>query len=87
MKKKIRLNHFIFAAISVVAVTSLFAFWSICNQKVFSMITERTVEDYAQTSMAVQENIETLVSYTEDFSKYISLGNLLNFLEFSLFFS
>ena len=47
MKKKLRLNHIIFAAIAIVAVISLFAFWSICNRKVFNMITERVVDDYA----------------------------------------
>lgn len=73
MKEKLRLNHIIFAAISIVAVISLFAFWSICNRKVFKMITDRAVEDYAQTSTAVQKNVETLISYTEDFSKYLSI--------------
>ena len=75
MKKQFRLSNIIFAAISVVAVISLFLFWSISNQKVFSMITERAVEDYAQTSTAVQKNVETLISYTEDFSKYLSVDD------------
>lgn len=73
MKKKIRLNSIVFAAITLVAVTTLLTFWLICNQKIFSMITERVVEDYAQTTIAVQKNVETLISYTEDFAKYLSL--------------
>ena len=73
MRKKVRLNHIIFAAIAIVAVVSLFAFWSVCNHKVFNMITERVVEDYSQTTMAVQKNVETLISYTEDFSKYLAI--------------
>lgn len=75
MKKKLRLNHIIFVAISIVAVISLVAFWGICNHKVFNMITDRVVVDYAQTTMAVQENVETLISYTEDFSKYLSVND------------
>ena len=73
MRKKVRLNHIIFAAIAIVAVVSLFTFWSVCNHKVFNMITERVVEDYSQTTMAVQKNVETLISYTEDFSKYLAI--------------
>lgn len=73
MKKKIRLNSIIFAAISMVAVITLLAFWAVCNQKFFSMLTDRAVADYAETTMAVQKNVETLISYTEDFSKYLSM--------------
>lgn len=74
MKKKVRLNSIIFAAVTMVAVITLLTFWLVCNQKLSQMITERAVEDYAQTTMAVQKNVETLISYTEDFSKYLSLN-------------
>lgn len=73
MKKKIRLNSIIFVAVTMVAVVALLSFWLVCNQKFFSMITERAVDDYSETTMAVQKNVETLISYTEDFSKYLSL--------------
>lgn len=74
MKKKIRLHHVIFAAVAAVAVVSLLSLWLICNQKFFDMITRRVVEDYSQTTQAVQKNVETLISYTEDFSKYLALN-------------
>lgn len=73
MKKKVRLHYVIFAAITAVAVITLLSFWLICNQKFFDMITRRVVEDYQQTTSAVQKNVQTLISYTEDFSKYLSL--------------
>lgn len=73
MKKKPSLNHIIFAAITIVAVVSLLSFWLICNQRVSDMITERALDDYEQTTVAVQKNVETLISYTEDFSKYLAL--------------
>ena len=75
MKKKIRLNHIIFAAISMVAVVALLSFWAICNQKLYDLIMERVVEDYEEMTVAVQKNVETLISYTEDFSKYVALDN------------
>ena len=77
MKKKLRLNHIIFAAIAMVAVVTLLSFWLVCNQKLYNLITERVVEDYAETTMAVQKNVETLISYTEDFSKYVALDDRL----------
>ena len=73
MKRLIRLNQIIFVSVTLVAVISLMSFWAICNQRVFSMITDRVVEDYTQTIAAVQQNVETLVSYSEDFSKYLSV--------------
>lgn len=77
MKKRIRLNHIIFAAIALVAVITLLSFWLVCNKKLYNLITERVVEDYAETTMAVQKNVETLISYTEDFSKYVALDDRL----------
>lgn len=72
MKKEVRLHYIIFAAITMVAVITLLSFWLICNQKFFSLITERVVDDYAETTKAVQKNVEALLSYTEDFSKLFS---------------
>ena len=65
----------IFIAITMIAVITLLSFWFACNKKVFSVLTERVVEDYSQTTLAVRKNVETLMSYTEDFSKYISLDS------------
>ena len=73
MKRLIRLNHIIFFAVTIVAVVALLFFWSICDRRVSSMMTDRVVEDYTQTIAAVQQNVETLVSYTEDSSKYLSI--------------
>lgn len=75
LKKKIRLNYIIFAAITMVAIITLLSFWFVSNQKFFDLITERVVEDYAQTTTAVKKNVETLISYTEDFSKYVALDD------------
>ena len=68
MKRLLRLNHIIFFAVATVAVVALVSFWAICNHRVFGMMTDRVVEDTTRTIAAVQRNMETLVSYTEDFS-------------------
>ncbi|MBQ3424747.1 MAG: sensor histidine kinase [Clostridia bacterium] len=73
MKRLLRLNHIIFFAVATVAVVALVSFWAICNHRVFGMMTDRVVEDTTRTIAAVQRNMETLVSYTEDFSKYLSV--------------
>lgn len=72
-KKKISLNYIIFIAITMVAVATILSFWFLCNRKFSGLITERAVDDYAETTVAVQKNVDTLVSYTEDFAKYMSL--------------
>ncbi|WP_373216742.1 hypothetical protein [Ruminococcus sp. 5_1_39BFAA] len=72
-KKKISLNYIIFIAITMVAVATILSFWFLCNRKFSGLIIERAVDDYAETIVAMQKNVDTLVSYTEDFAKYMSL--------------
>lgn len=39
------------------------------------MLTERTVDDYQETVYALQKNLETLITYAEDFTKYMALND------------
>ena len=64
----------------MVAVITLAAFWFVCNRKFSQLITERAVDDYAETTIAVQKNVDTLISYTEDFAKFLSLNERTQFL-------
>lgn len=73
MKKKLELKYIIFITTLLLSVTTLLTFWFICSEKFSDLITERVVDDYAEITVAVQKNVETLVSYTEDFAKYLSL--------------
>ncbi|MDD3337479.1 MAG: sensor histidine kinase [Lachnospiraceae bacterium] len=77
MKKGMKLKYIIFVSTTVVTVALLLIFWMVCNKRFSTLITDRAVEDYRETTAARQKNMETLISYTEDFAKYMSLDRPL----------
>lgn len=77
MKNRLMLKHTIFLATVLVAVTILLVFWFICRQRFSISMTEQVVQDYQETTAAIQENVETLVTYGNDFAKYLSMDSVL----------
>ncbi|MEG2395366.1 MAG: cache and HAMP domain-containing protein, partial [Ruthenibacterium sp.] len=45
----------------------------VTNYRFKQQLTERMVDDYQQTANAMQKNLETLILYAQDFSKYMAL--------------
>jgi len=77
MEGKMKLKYIIFITTTIVTVATLLLFWGICNQKFSSLITEQVVDDYQEITVAMEKNVETLSSYTQDFAKYMSLDTAL----------
>lgn len=73
MKKQITLRNSILIAIILVTAIIVFIQGYVSNQRSAKLLTERMIDDYQETTDAVQKNIETLIYYAEDFTKYTAL--------------
>ena len=49
-------------------------FGYVSSQQFEELLTERMVDDYQETVNTMQKNVETLITYMEDFTKYLSLN-------------
>lgn len=73
MKKQMRLRNLILITTILITVTIILVFGYVSGRQSEKMLTERTVDDYQETVTTMQKNVETLILYAEDFTKYMSL--------------
>ena len=73
MNKQMRLRNLILITTILITVTIILVFGYVSGRQSEKMLTERTVDDYQETVTTMQKNVETLILYAEDFTKYMSL--------------
>lgn len=74
MKKGMKLRNLILITTILITTTIVLVFGYVSRRQFGNMLTERTVDDYQETVSAMQKNVETLILYAEDFTKYMSLN-------------
>lgn len=74
MKKRMKLRDAILITILMITAVIVLAFGYVSSRQFEELLTERMVDDYQETVNAMQKNVETLITYTEDFTKYLSLN-------------
>lgn len=75
MKKKMKLRSMILVTTILISSTLVLILGGVSGHEFEEMLTERTVADYQETVHALQNNLETLITYVEDFTKYMSLND------------
>ena len=73
MKKQMRLRYLILVTTILITTVIVFIFGYVSRRQFANMLTERTVDDYQESINAKAKNVETLVIYAEDFTKYMAL--------------
>lgn len=73
VKKQMKLRNNILISTILIAAVTILAFGAVSGVRFQELLTERMVEDYQETMNATQKNVETLISYMQDFSKYMAL--------------
>lgn len=73
MKKQMKLRNMILITTTLIATTLLLGLGYTLGRQFEKMLTERMVADYQDTVKTMQKNVETLILYAEDFTKYTSL--------------
>lgn len=74
MKKRMKLRDTILITIILITAAIVLISGYVSSRQFESLLTERMVDDYQETVNTMQKNIETLITYTEDFTKYLSLN-------------
>lgn len=72
MKKRMKLRNAILVTIIFITAVIVLIFGYVSSRQFEELLTERMVNDYQETVNTMQKNIETLIMYTEDFTKYMS---------------
>lgn len=72
-KKQMKLRNNILISTILIAAVTILAFGAVSGVRFQELLTERMVEDYQETMNATQKNVETLISYMQDLSKYMAL--------------
>lgn len=75
MKKKMKLRSMILITTILITNTLVLILGGVSGYQFKKMLTERTVADYQETVYAIQNNLETLITYVQDFTKYMSLND------------
>lgn len=75
MKQQMKLRNLILITTILVAMSILLLFGSVSYQQFRSLLTERMVDDYQETVNIMQKNVETLIDYAQDFTKYMALND------------
>lgn len=73
MKKKMKLRNTILITIIFITTTMLLLLGYVSSRQFRTLLTDRMVDDYQETANSMQKNIETLINYMQDFTKYTSL--------------
>lgn len=73
IKKQMKLRNLILISTILISTTIVFMLAYISNRQFESFLTERMVRDYDETVNILKKNVETLIYYMQDFSKYMSL--------------
>lgn len=73
MKKQVTLRNSILIAIILVTAIIVVIQGYVSNWRSAELLTERMIDDYQETTDAVCKNIETLIIYVQDFTKYTAL--------------
>lgn len=74
MKKRLKLRNAILITIILITAVIVLIFGYVSSQQFEELLTERMVDDYQETVNTMQKNVETLITYMEDFTKYLSLN-------------
>lgn len=74
MKKRMKLRDAIL--LTTILITAMIVLISgyVSSRQFEELLTERMVDDYQETVNTMQKNIETVIIYMEDFTKYMSLN-------------
>ena len=75
MKKQMKLRNIILLITILITTSILLLFGYVSNRQFKSLLTERMVDDYQETVNTMQKNVETLINYAQDFTKYMSLND------------
>lgn len=75
MKKQMKLRNTILLTTILITTTILLLLGCVFTRQFRSLLTDRMVDDYQETVNTMQKNVETLISYAEDFTKYMSLND------------
>lgn len=73
MKKQMKLRNTILITTSLISAVIVLVFGAVSNHSFQKLLTERMVEDSQETMNATQKNVETVITYMEDFTKYMAL--------------
>lgn len=75
MKRQMKLRNTILLTTILITTTTLLLLGYVCTQQFRSLLTARMADDYQETVNAMQKNVETLISYAQDFTKYMALND------------
>lgn len=75
MKKQMKLRNTILFTTILITTTILLVLGFVFTRQFRSLLTERMADDYQETVNTMQKNVETLINYAQDFSKYMSLND------------
>lgn len=75
MKKQMNLRNMILITTILITTSILLLLGFVFTRQFRSLLTERMADDYQETVNTMEKNVETLISYAEDFSKYMSLND------------
>ena len=70
MKKKMKLRNTILITIIFITTAMLLLLGYVSSRQFRTLLTDRMVDDYQETANSMQKNIETLINYMQDFTKY-----------------
>lgn len=73
MKKKMKLRNTILITIIFITTAMLLLLGYVSSRQFRTLLTDRMVDDYQETANSMQKNIETLINYMQDFTKYTAL--------------
>lgn len=73
MKKRMKLRNTILITIIMITAIIVLILGYVSSRQFEELLTERMVDDYQETVNTMRKNVETLITYTQDFTKYMSL--------------
>lgn len=73
VKRQVKLRDRILVTTILITAIIVLAFGAVSGARFQELLAERMVEDYQETMNATQKNVETLINYMQDFSKYMAL--------------
>ena len=75
MKRQMKLRNTILITMILITTTILLLLGYASNRQFRTLLTDRMVDDYQETVNTMQKNVETLINYAQDFTKYMALND------------
>lgn len=75
MKRQMKLRNTILITMILITTTILLLLGYASNRQFRTLLTDRMVDDYQETVNTMQKNLETLINYAQDFTKYMALND------------